>query len=205
MVRSTGAGKQGSTDVTAGSLCRCTRTLPTGAELIYSREQVRRAIDAMSCRIDEVMGGHDPVLIAVMTGGMIPAVWLSSRLPFPHQLDYVHATRYEGATRGGELRWRAKPCTDLTGRSVLIVDDILDEGVTLRAVTEFCREAGAREVRVAVLVQKQHDRNLVGIRPDFKGLDVPDRYVFGCGMDYQEYFRNLTAIYALPVEEGTGE
>jgi len=84
---------------------------------------------------------------------------------------------------------------------VLIVDDILDEGVTLRAVADYCRDAGAREVRVAVLVQKLHDRNQVGVRPDFKGLDVPDRYVFGCGMDYREYFRNLTAIYALPVGE----
>jgi hypoxanthine phosphoribosyltransferase len=175
------------------------------ADLIYSELNVQQAMDAMASRIDETMSGRAPVLLAVMTGGMVPAVWLSARLAMPHQLDYIHATRYRGSTTGGKLNWRAKPCTDLAGRSVLIVDDILDEGVTLRAVADYCHKAGAREVRIAVLVQKLHERNVARITPDFKGLDVPDRYVFGCGMDYREYFRNLTGIYALPAEENSEE
>lgn len=178
--------------------------MPDGVELVHGEREVQQALDEMARRITAVLAGHDPVLLAVMTGGMVPAVWLSSRLSFPHQLDYLHATRYEGGTRGGELRWRARPGIDLTGRSVLIVDDILDEGLTLRAVADYCRDAGAREVHTAVLVRKLHDRTLPGIEPDFRGLDVPDRYVFGCGMDYHEYFRNLTAIYALPIEEEQG-
>ncbi len=175
------------------------------ADLIHPAEAVRHALDGMARRVAEKMSRKDPVLLAVMTGGMMPTVWLSTRLDFPHQLDYVHATRYVSGTRGGELEWRARPGTDLAGRSVLIVDDILDEGVTLGAVADYCRDAGAGEVRIAVLVQKCHDRNRARIRPDFKGLDVPDRYVFGCGMDYHEYFRNLTSIYALAVEEGPRE
>lgn len=201
MVRSIEAGKPGGAGVNSEDVSGRLESLLARAELIHSEEAVQQALDAMARQIGETMGGRDPVLLAVMTGGMVPAVWLSARLSFPHQLDYVHATRYEGTTRGGALHWRARPRTDLEGRCVLIVDDILDEGVTLRAVADYCRNAGAREVRVAVLVQKLHDRNQVGVRPDFKGLDVPDRYVFGCGMDYREYFRNLTAIYALPVGE----
>ena len=171
------------------------------SEMIHSPRAVQTALDGMARNIDESMARSDPVLLAVMTGGMVPAVWLSSRLNFPHQMDYVHATRYVGGTRGGQLAWRARPGTDLEGRAVLVVDDILDEGITLRAIVDYCRQAGAREVRVAVLVQKRHDRNLTGLVPDFKGLDVPDRYVFGCGMDYREYFRNLPAIYALTSRE----
>lgn len=171
------------------------------SEMIHSPGAVQTALDGMARNIDESMARSDPVLLAVMTGGMVPAVWLSSRLNFPHQMDYVHATRYVGGTRGGQLAWRARPGTDLEGRAVLVVDDILDEGITLRAIVDYCRQAGAREVRVAVLVQKRHDRNLTGLVPDFKGLDVPDRYVFGCGMDYREYFRNLPAIYALTSRE----
>lgn len=171
------------------------------SEMIHSPGAVQTALDRMARNIDESMARSDPVLLAVMTGGMVPAVWLSSRLNFPHQMDYVHATRYVGGTRGGQLAWRARPGNDLEGRAVLVVDDILDEGITLRAIVDYCRQAGAREVRVAVLVQKRHDRNLTGLVPDFKGLDVPDRYVFGCGMDYREYFRNLPAIYALTSRE----
>lgn len=171
------------------------------SEMIHSPRVVQTALDGMARNIDESMARSDPVLLAVMIGGMVPAVWLSSRLNFPHQMDYVHATRYVGGTRGGQLAWRARPGTDLEGRAVLVVDDILDEGITLRAIVDYCRQAGAREVRVAVLVQKRHDRNLTGLVPDFKGLDVPDRYVFGCGMDYREYFRNLPAIYALTSRE----
>ncbi len=173
------------------------------AELIHPSQDVQLALDAMAAEVQACMGGHDPVLLAVMTGGLYPAVWLSSRLGFPHQLDYVHVTRYEGETRGGQIRWRAKPRLNLDGRAVLIVDDILDEGLTLAEIVEYCHAEGAAEVRTAVLVEKCHDRNRGGVVPDFRGLQVPDRYVFGCGMDYREYFRNLPAIYALPESETT--
>lgn len=173
------------------------------AELIHDAEAVQRAVDRMAAEITADLAAANPVLLTVMTGGIVPAVWISTRLNFPHQIDYVHVTRYRGETSGGELHWRARPRIDIGGRSVLIVDDILDEGITLKSVAEHCRELGARDVRIAVLVRKCHDRVIGGVEPDYLGLDVPDRYVFGCGMDYQEYYRNLPAIYALS-EENAG-
>jgi hypoxanthine phosphoribosyltransferase len=172
-----------------------------GAEVIHTEVEVRNAMDRMAQQVTAVLEHENPIVLAVMTGGMVPAVWLCSRLSFPHQLDYVHATRYVGTTSGGELEWRVEPRLQMSGRSVLIVDDILDEGITLDAVAQHCRELGAVDVRVAVLVRKRHSRNRTGVRPDFVGLEVPDRYVFGCGMDYEEYFRNVPAIYALPAAE----
>jgi hypoxanthine phosphoribosyltransferase len=170
------------------------------SELIHSPEAVERALDRIAAAVTERLGASDPVLLAVMTGGMIPAVWLSTRLRFPHQLDYVHATRYVGSTRGGELRWLARPRLALAGRAVLIVDDILDEGITLREIAAYCRAQGASQVSTAVLVRKRHDRLADGVEADFVGLEVPDRYVFGCGMDYHEYFRELRGIHALAPE-----
>jgi len=111
--------------------------------------------------------------------------------------DYLHATRYRGATTGGELTWKHRPATPLRGRRVLLVDDILDEGHTLAAVRDWCLAEGAAEVRIAALAVKRHDRCVEGICADHAGLDVPDRYVFGYGMDFQEHGRNLPAIYAL--------
>ena len=132
-----------------------------------------------------------------MIGGIVPAGKLIPRLDFPLQTDYVHATRYRGDVRGRKLHWLARPTQSLQGRTVLVVDDILDEGVTLGEILSDCRAAGAREVRSAVLVDKQ-----IGIKPglreaDFAGLHVENRYVFGYGMDYRGYLRNARGIYAV--------
>jgi len=168
------------------------------ATQLYSQREVEQALDRMAAAIAAGLAGDEsPIMLAVMTGGMIPAVWLSTRLDVPHLLDYVHASRYTGTTHGGELNWLARPRLPLAGRSVLIVDDILDEGITLKGIVAYCRQQGAAEVRTAVLVQKLHDRCVEGVAADYVGLEVPDRYVFGCGMDYQENFRDLTGIYAL--------
>ena len=109
----------------------------------------------------------------------------------------MHATRYRGDVRGQELEWIARPRTPLEGRTVLVLDDILDEGVTLAAILEDCRAQGARAVHSAVLVDKRIGRPRTLERADFTGLSVPDRYVFGFGMDYRGYLRNLPAIYAV--------
>jgi hypoxanthine phosphoribosyltransferase len=171
------------------------------AELLHDADAVQAAIDRMAAEVARDLASANPILLTVMTGGIVPAVWLSTRLDFPHQIDYLHATRYVGDTRGGKLEWRTRPRIEVAGRSVLIVDDILDEGITLQAVARYCREQGAAEVRIAALVRKRHERNRAGVEPDYLGLEVPDRYVFGCGMDYQEYYRNLPAIYALSEED----
>lgn len=113
------------------------------------------------------------------------------------EFDYVHATRFRGTTEGGELQWLRRPDTPLAGRLVLLVDDILDEGYTLKAIRDWCFAEAASQVLLAVLCEKRHGRSVPGLSADFVGVEVPDRYVFGYGMDFHEQGRNLPGIYAL--------
>lgn len=168
------------------------------AELIHSAQTVQQALDGLARQLDAALARSNPLILCVMTGGLIPTGWLLPRLHFPLQLDYVHATRYRGDTRGRDLEWRARPADPVRERVVLLVDDIFDEGLTLARIAEDCRAQGARQVFSAVLVRKQHDRHRGGLRPDFVGLTAPDRYLFGCGLDYKNYLRNLPALYAVP-------
>ena len=172
------------------------RVLET-ADLVWSEADVDAAYARLARDISSVLGESSPLIIPVMMGGMIPASRILSQLEFPVEVDYVHATRYRGDVQGRMLEWIAHPASDFKGRSVLVVDDILDEGVTLAAIIGHCRELGAHEIYCAVLVDKRIGRPRVYSRADFTGLEVDDRYVFGCGMDYQGYFRNLPGIYAL--------
>jgi hypoxanthine phosphoribosyltransferase len=167
------------------------------AEQLYSQEEVERALDRLAARIATDIGDTDPLLISVMTGGLVTSSELFTRLQCPVQLDYLHATRYDG-TRGGEkLKWITRPSQSLVGRTVLVVDDILDEGLTLEAIIEYCHEQRAGAVYSAVLVEKLHDRKPDDLHADYVGLQVEDRYVFGYGMDYHGYWRNLKGIYAV--------
>ncbi|MCW9088648.1 MAG: hypoxanthine-guanine phosphoribosyltransferase [Gammaproteobacteria bacterium] len=166
------------------------------ADCLFSREAVERAIEQMAAAISDELAQKDPLILAVMSGAMIPAGVLLTHLDFPLQIDYIHATRYRGDTAGGEIEWRVAPRFPLKGRCVLVIDDILDEGLTLQAIIDTCRKEGASEVRSAVLVKKRHARN-IGIEADYVGLEVEDRYVFGYGMDYKEYLRNAPGIFAV--------
>ena len=167
------------------------------ADCLASEAQVSEALDRMARQIKHDYADRIPVLVGVMVGGVMPLAWLVQRLDIPLQIDYLHATRYRSGTRGGELNWIAHPRENLAGRDVIVVDDILDEGITLAAVKAALLKEGAKSIRIAVLVTKSHDRNVSGLEADYVGIEVPDRYVFGCGMDYQEYFRQFPAIYAL--------
>ena len=122
---------------------------------------------------------------------------ITKRLNFPFQMDYLHATRYRGATTGGGLIWKRQPPAILDGRHVLVIDDILDEGHTLVAIRKALEEFAPLSLKVAVLADKLHDRRAAGAHAEFVGLSVIDRYVFGCGMDYKECWRQLPAIYAM--------
>ena len=141
----------------------------------------------------------NPVVVCLMNGGVVPFGRLLTRLQFPLQVDYVHATRYGARLRGGELEWIAGPFMSPTGRTVLLVDDILDEGTTLAAIEARYRSDGAKEVYKAVLTRKDRPRQ-TAIDVDFVGLEIPDRYVFGYGMDYKGYLRNAPGIYAVASE-----
>ncbi len=166
------------------------------SDCLCSTEMLHQALDKMAAQITADLNEDNPLVLCVMTGGIIPVGHLLTRLSFPLQLDYVHATRYQGETRGGELYWRQKPSIALQGRTVLLVDDILDEGITLNEIRKYCLRQGAAKVLSAVLVNKQHDRK-IDYRADYVALDIEDRYVFGFGMDYKHYLRNLNAIHAV--------
>ena len=167
------------------------------SEVLFTREQLDTEIARMGREIDAALDGEHPVFLTVMHGALIFAGQLAFAIRTDLEFDYVHATRYRGETSGSELHWLREPQADMTGRTVLLVDDILDEGHTLKAVRDDCLRRGARRVLIVSLCTKRHDRLAEGIAADFNGVELPDRYVFGYGMDYYEQGRNLPAIYAL--------
>jgi len=173
-------------------------TVLAGADLLVSGADVEAAIRRMAEEITVQLRESDPILICVMNGGLIFSGQLLTRLAFPLEVDYVHATRYGHATEGGGLDWIVKPQLELKGRTVLLLDDILDEGVTLAAIAAYCRRQGAATVLMAVLVEKLHLRKVTpGMRADFTGIEVGDRFLFGYGLDYKGYWRNAPGIYAV--------
>lgn len=165
--------------------------------LIAGREEVKEAVTRMAVDINAHYGNKPIILVAVMTGAIMPAAWLASQLKMPLQMDFIHATRYQGQTEGGELDFRVPPRLNLQNHDVLIVDDIYDIGLTLQLIEKYCESRGARTVNSAVLVRKIHDRETTGNLPAFIGMEVEDKYVFGCGMDVYEYWRQLDEIRAL--------
>lgn len=167
------------------------------SDLLYDEHQVAAAIARMATAISRDWADRDPLFLCVMNGGLIPAGLLLPHLLFPMKIDYLHASRYRERTFGDELHWKKRPEMALAGRHVILMDDILDEGHTLAAITAYCESEGAATVTSAVLVAKQHQRGL-DITADYVGLEVPDRYVFGVGMDYKGYWRNAPGIYAAP-------
>jgi hypoxanthine phosphoribosyltransferase len=170
------------------------------SDLIHDRATLDAAIAAMAPSIAADFAGDVPVFLTVMHGGLPFAGRLAMELGalgLDLEFDYLHATRYRGETSGGALTWKHRPATPLRGRRVLLVDDILDEGHTLDAITHWCRAEGAGDVRIAALAVKRHDRCVPGVRADYAGIDVPDRYVFGYGMDFQQQGRSLPEIRAL--------
>lgn len=168
------------------------------ADCLHSDAEVAAALDQMAASISERLGEADPLVYVVLNGGIIAAGQLLPRLRFPLTVSYLHATRYGDATSGGRLDWKVKPREDLSGRTVLIIDDILDEGNTLDAILQYCRDQGAKEALCAVVINKKHDRKArPDLKADFVGIEVEDRFLFGCGMDYKGYWRNTLAIYAV--------
>ncbi len=168
------------------------------ADLLVGEEEIQAVITRMAREITERLADADPVALCIMNGGLIFSGQLLPRLRFPLELDYVHATRYGRATWGNELNWMVRPTLNLVGRTVLLLDDILDEGVTLAAISGYCRQMGALEVLTAVLVEKLHSRKVTpGMRADFTGLETGDRFLFGYGLDYKGYWRNAPGIYAV--------
>lgn len=178
------------------------RTVMKTSDCLYTRDQVESALDCMAQEMNHKLANTNPIFLCVVLGGIIPMGNLLPRLNFPLELDYIHATRYKGKTRGeAQIIWKAKPSCDLKDRTVVIVDDVLDAGLTLKAIVDFCTEQGAKKVYSAALVDKTAARVPGGLQKvDFVGLEVPNRYLFGYGMDYKEYLRNAPGIFAIASE-----
>lgn len=171
------------------------------ASCLYTTKEVEAALDRMAINIDRELKDKNPILLCVMIGGLVPMGNLLPRLNFPLEVDYVHATRYRGETSGGEIHWKLKPSLNLNNRTVLVVDDILDGGITLAAILTEVRNMGASAVYSAVLVDKVHNRDSKGLQhADFVGLEVDNHFIFGYGMDYHEYLRNAPGIFVVAPE-----
>ena len=171
------------------------------SKCLHSKSDVENALDRMAIEISYTMSHENPIFLCVVVGGIVALGNLLPRLNFPLEVDYVHATRYGNDIIGREIKWKATPNISLRGRNVVVVDDILDGGVTLDAIIKHCVEAGAKKVYSAVLVEKQNARLPEGVKSaDFTGLTVENHYVFGYGMDYKGYLRNAPGIYVVAPE-----
>lgn len=166
------------------------------AERLFDADQVQAALRRMAREINGRLAGTHPLVLSVMGGAVVFTGQLLPLLDFPLDFDYLHVSRYGDAQRGGTLHWKVAPRENVRGRVVLVLDDILDEGETLHAIRERVLALGAAAFYSAVFADKQHGR-AKPIRADFVGLELPDRFVFGYGMDIEGAWRNLPAIYAV--------
>lgn len=168
------------------------------ADCLHDAAAVQAACERLAAAIAAEYAALDPLVLCVMNGGLYATAEITRRLRFPLELDYLHATRYRGATSGGGLVWKVQPSPErIHGRHVLVIDDILDEGHTLVAIRDALAAFKPASLKVAVLCEKRHARRAPRAQAELIGLAVEDRYVFGCGMDYKEYWRQLPAIYAV--------
>lgn len=168
----------------------------TEADLLYSEQEVENSISRMAEQIHETLVDRNPIVLCVLNGGIIPTARLMAKIHFPFNLDSIHASRYHGKTQGDKLVWGYKPVISLTGRTVLLVDDVSDEGITLFEINKYCLAEGAEAVYSAVVVNKKCPGN----KPcdvDFVGVEADNRYLFGYGMDYKGYLRNAPGIFAV--------
>jgi hypoxanthine phosphoribosyltransferase len=169
---------------------------PENAERIIDAARISDALDAQASRVEAWCEGSERVtLMVLMNGGLYPALELARRIRRPILFDHLHATRYRGKTTGGDLKWGRWP--ELVEGSVILVDDIFDEGYTMQAVRDRLLAEGAERVLTVALTVKQHDRGLPRDWIDDAALELPDRYVFGCGMDWHGYWRQLDEIWAI--------
>ncbi len=171
-------------------------TIKNNALLLHDKSVVDAAIKTMAKKLTNNYQTLNPIFIVVMNGGLIFAGKLLAQLNFPAQIDYCHATRYRGEKQGKDIQWKALPQMSLTNRHVVLLDDILDEGTTLKAIKEKCLSLGAKSVKTAVLIEKEHQRKIdANTQADYCELTTPDHYIFGYGMDIDHYWRNTESIY----------
>ena len=175
------------------------RDILSSAELLFSAEQVNAAVSRVAQEINAALADEHPLVLSVMGGAVVFTGQLLPLLDFPLEFDYVHVSRYGNAKQGGEMHWKVAPRENVRGKTVLVVDDILDEGETIAAIKQRVMELGATHFYSAVFADKANGKDKP-VRADFIGMTVPDRFVFGYGMDIHGAWRNLPAIYAVQEE-----
>lgn len=166
------------------------------ADLLFSAEEVKTALHRVAAEINASLADEKPLLLSVMGGAVVFTGQLLPLLNFPLEFDYLHVSRYGQQRQGGALHWKVAPPEQVRGRSVLVLDDILDEGETMFAIQQRVMALGAHKFYCAVLSNKINGLEKK-IQADFVGLTLPNRFVFGCGMDIHGAWRNLPAIYAV--------
>lgn len=174
---------------------------PHRAEVVYDRAALDAILEQQAVLMNQRFSGQNVLVLPVMTGALVYAGQLLPRLGFPLELDYVHASRYDGARSGGRLNWIVAPRVPVSGRSILLLDDILDEGITLHAIRKSLIAGGASDVAIGVLIHKQKPFPQP-CSPDFPALKVPDRYVYGFGLDADGLWRNANGIFVAPEVHG---
>lgn len=170
------------------------------SECLISSIEVAAAYERLAAQLNLHYAGLNPIVMVVMNGGLIPAGQLLTHLTFFHRMHYIHATRYRDNTGSDDLVWKFKPDVNITGEHILLIDDIFDEGITLKAVVDELKKESPASIDCCVLLNKLHDRKVEDFDVDFVGLDVEDRYVYGCGMDFHGYLRHMPGIYAIKEE-----
>ncbi len=183
--------------VLGGDKLRVVNGVLQRAQVVAPEDKVNEAVQRLASALNKDFFNQSPLVICILNGGLYLTGQLLPLLDFPLRLSYLHASRYGDETRGKQLQWKARVPVSLQGESVLLIDDILDEGHTLAEIQAYCRESGAASVHTVVGIEKRHERRVAGVTAEYVGMQVGDRFLFGFGMDYQGYFRNLPAVYAV--------
>ena len=168
-------------------------------KILIPAEEIRQRVDELSREIAAVYPNHEPVtIVGVLTGSLVFLADLIRRLDLPLRIALIQASSYRGeTTTPGELRIEPDIALDVRGRHVLLLDDILDTGRTLSKLMDHVRAYEPRSVRVVVLLRKL-GRQVVPLEPDFCGFEIPDEFVIGYGLDYNDEYRHLPFIGVLP-------
>ncbi|MBS9777683.1 MAG: hypoxanthine-guanine phosphoribosyltransferase [Gammaproteobacteria bacterium] len=170
------------------------------SECLITEARIAAAYDKLAATLNLHYPNMNPIILVVLNGGLIPAGHLLTRLAFAHRMDYIHATRYRDNKGTNDLIWKAQVDLELEGEHVLLIDDIFDEGITLKRIVEELAKHNPASLKSCCLLDKAHDRKVENFKVDFVGTEVEDRYIYGCGMDYHGYLRHLPGIYALKEE-----
>ncbi len=182
------------------------RALLDNAEEIVDAAGVQKAVkhvaDTLNARFDNAGDDSFPLVLGVMGGAVVFVGQLLPQLRFPLEFDYIHVSRYGDDDQGGRVVWKVIPRPNVAGRTIIVLDDILDEGETLAQVKQRLLDMGAAEVIITVFADKAIKRSKP-VKADIVGLTIPNKFVIGFGMDVYGYWRNLPGLWAIRPEDLT--